>query len=58
MLTKRIDFKRQRKSENMNLIIFNFEGVIGDVYKTQLFDPAAVTYLFFRHGLAKSLRQL
>ena len=42
----------------MNLLIFNLEGVLGDIFIPYLFDPNSVAGLYFRQGMIKAMRML
>ena len=55
--SKRIQFKRRLEMGNKNLIVLNFEGVIGDVFKDNIWQDQKEK-LHTRKGAIKGLKDL
>lgn len=54
--SKRLEFCRRHSHKDKMLMIVQFDGVIGEVYRRSLTDD--VPQLFLRHGAAEGLREL
>ena len=48
--SRRLEFKRRAEMTDKNIILLNFEGVIGTTITSPLFDEDATTTLYLRHG--------
>ena len=55
--SKRIFYNKRPEMAMKNLIIFVFDGVIGDCFKKNIWEEGAVK-LFFRRGVIKELKKL
>ena len=55
--SKQLQFKRRLEMENKNLIVINFEGVIGDIFKDNIWQDQKEK-LHIRKDAIKGLREL
>ena len=55
--SKRLQFRRRPEMANRNLIVLNFEGVIGDVFKDNIWSDQKEK-LYIRKGTIKGLQEL
>ena len=55
--TKRLQFRKRQEMEKKNLIVINFEGVLGDIFKDNIWENQEEK-LYMRKDAIKGLKEL